>query len=214
MKIIDLFFPPVCPICKGYAGENVICDICDVRMKNLETPSEKYISIDGKPVIAYYLYNYGSKEFERYVFALKKQGNGNLFHHAAFLLESIVPENAIDEKTVVTEVPRRRRNVMEYGYDQSRKIAIVLANVLGIRYETLLVRKGFSKEQKNLDYHQRHQNVSGKFRALHKSEISKIMIVDDVLTTGNSFSECVRQIRSVYGNNVEIIGLFLAAKKQ
>ena len=212
MKIIDLFFPPVCPVCNGYAGKNVLCDVCSVKMKELEVPSQKHISVDGKAVKAYYLYNYGSKEFEKYVFALKKRGNKDLFVHAAHLLESVLPYDSIGSNTVITGIPRRKTNVRKYGYDQSYRIAKSLAKILGVRYKALIARRGFSKEQKELDFEQRRHNVSGKFRAVYTSDVDRIIVVDDVLTTGSSFSECVRMLRNVYGNGIEIIGVFLAAK--
>ena len=212
MKITDLFFPPVCPICNRRTGKNVLCDVCELKLKELEAPSEKHISVDGKGVTAYYLFNYGSREFEKYVFALKEHGNRELFSHAGRLLMSVIPDGTISSDTVVTAIPRRRTNVREYGYDQSQKMAKKLAKLLCVRYEKLLLRKGFSKEQKQLDSVQRRRNVQGKFYVVFKRNVRRIIVVDDVLTTGSSFSECVRTLRNVYGNSVEITGLFLAAR--
>ncbi len=213
MKFIDIFFPPVCPICFGHAGKAVLCGCCEDNLRLLEFPGEKYVNVDGKRVKVHYLYKYGSRELTRYIFALKKSANKDIFSHAADKLFSAVLDMPIERDTVITNVPRRKVNVRLFGYDHSKQIAKFLAkqyeNVL--RYEKLLKRRGFSRDQKDLDAASRVMNASGKYKAVVRENVERIILFDDVITTASSFAECVRELRLAYGNDIDIVGLFLAS---
>ena len=104
-------------------------------------------------------------------------------------------------------------NVRIFGYDHSKQIAKALAKQTEckIRYEKLLKRRGFSKDQKDLDAASRVINASGKYKAVVRENVERIILFDDVITTASSFSECVRELRRIYGNDVDIVGLFLAS---
>ncbi len=214
MKFIDILFPPACPICFGHVGNAVLCETCEDKLKAIECVGEKHVNVDGKSVKARYLYRYGNLELTRYIFALKKRANTELFSHAANKILPVLSDIPFTENTVVTNVPRRKVNVRLFGYDHSKQIAKFLAKQSGgkLRHEKLLIRRGFSKDQKDLDAQSRKINASGKYKAVNSQNVGNIILFDDVVTTASSFSECVRQLRLVYGNNIEIIGLFLAAR--
>jgi len=213
MRFIDIFFPPVCPICSGHAGKAVLCGCCEDNLRLSEFPGEKYVSVDGKRVKVHYLYKYGSRELTRYIFALKKSANKDVFQDAAEKLFSAFSAMPIERNTVITNVPRRKVNVRIFGYDHSKQIAKALAKQTEckIRYEKLLKRRGFSKDQKDLDAASRVINASGKYKAVVRENVERIILFDDVITTASSFSECVRELRRIYGNDVDIVGLFLAS---
>ncbi len=59
-------------------------------------------------------------------------------------------------------------------------------------------------EQKALSYEGRLKNVSGKFRFIGPSTISRtpVVLVDDVFTTGATLSECARQLKTAGAREV------------
>ena len=79
-----------------------------------------------------------------------------------------------------------------------------------IRYEKLLKRRFGGKPQKKLGEKKRLQNVKGRFELLSNVNIegARIILVDDVMTTGATASECVKMLRG--GGASEIILLTLA----
>ncbi len=214
MKYIDILFPPACPICFGHVGSAVVCESCEDKLKASENIRQKYVSVDGKSVRVRYLYRYGKSELTRYIFALKKRANTELFSHAAHKLLPMLSDIPFTENTVITNVPRRKVNVRIFGYDHSERIAKFIAKQSHgkLRYEKLVKRCGFSKDQKDLDAAARQINARGKYKAENRQNVRSIILFDDVITTSSSFSECVRQLRHVYGNDIEITGLFLAAR--
>ena len=105
----------------------------------------------------------------------------------------------------ICSVPRSKKAITVYGYDQSELIAKKLSESLGIPYIDLLKRSGNADEQKTLSGEMRSRNTKGIFSlsktALDaKSEINKkgVLIADDVTTSGATLSECASVLRS-YG---------------
>ena len=76
-------------------------------------------------------------------------------------------------------------------------------------YCPVLKRKGKSAEQKNLDAVLRQSNVKGKFLAIKKDIPKNILLVDDVVTTGSTAGECIRELYKIYPD-AEITCVFLA----
>ena len=79
------------------------------------------------------------------------------------LWQSVSKEiNALElplEFFVITNVPRGRRAVIEYGFDQSEEICKAFSRVSGVKYSKLLLRKLGGKEQKKLNATQRRKNI-------------------------------------------------------
>ena len=101
-----------------------------------------------------------------------------------------------DFSGVITNVPRRKSSVREYGYDHAAKICKTLAKMSRgkIRYVPLLKRVGFSKEQKNLTEKERIKNTKGKFKLKNKDTVNDILLVDDIVTTGNTVISCAKVV--------------------
>jgi competence protein ComFC len=81
---------------------------------------------------------------------------------------------------------------MKTGFDQSEEIARRVSKKLGCPAENLFVRVTESEEQKNLGGHERKANARDSI-LLRKSRFrrgSKVLLIDDILTTGATVSSC------------------------
>ena len=81
---------------------------------------------------------------------------------------------------------------------------------MDLRYEKLLKRKLGGRPQKKMSEKKRLQNVKGRFKGVDGTDISgaKIILIDDVMTTGATASECVKILKS--NGAAEVILLTLA----
>jgi ComF family protein len=101
----------------------------------------------------------------------------------------------------VTCVPVHRQRRLERGFDQAELIARELARRNGMRFVRLLRRRDGGRRQSALSRDQRAANVRAVFaiddRALaNAGKVQKVVIVDDVYTTGETLNQCAHELRS------------------
>lgn len=112
------------------------------------------------------------------------------------------------ETDVVVPVPLHYKRERRRGFNQSELIARCLSERLGLRLETnILARLRDTNSQVGLNLEERLKNLDGAFVAGDAAKNLKILLVDDVRTTGSTLTECARALRKagasrVYGATV------------
>ena len=111
----------------------------------------------------------------------------------------------------VVNVPRSKRSVREYGFDQSREICKALSRISGIPYANAILRRNGGKEQKKLTAAQRKANVSERVYANEQIESFArgryAILFDDVVTTGASMSSCIKILKKMQVKGVICVTL-------
>lgn len=104
----------------------------------------------------------------------------------------ITPADAL-----IVPVPTATKRVRARGYDQAVLIARSYARHTGCRYAPLLVRHG-SQEQKGADREQRRSQLAEAYtlKQPHKIAGRRIILIDDVVTTGASFEMAATTLKS------------------
>lgn len=219
VRLSDFIFIRQCAVCKRTIKYGVVCPMCTCDLKELlkyDTRTE----FDGKSKIeCHFAFRYKDNEtIKKFVFSLKEDATNDLFNLCSKIYITLCDKIDVgEEKVFITHIPRSRKNLHKYGYDQSKICAKLVAKKSDKRFEykNLLTRKFSSTEQKYLNLEQRIQNTNNKFslRRFVKKNIKPdiIIIIDDVVTTANSVIECARVLRKVYGENIRIYGVFLAS---
>ena len=118
---------------------------------------------------------------------------------AAQIEQVIRTEAALGEVDFVVPVPLDRRRLRERGYNQAELIARPLAKRLGRPMVTnLLVRLRSRPPRLKLSRRERWETVRGAFHAPAgpRVDTSRILLVDDVLTSGATLDACARALRS------------------
>jgi competence protein ComFC len=112
---------------------------------------------------------------------------------------------------VVVPVPLHRQRERERGYNQADLVARPLARKLGLPYRAvLLVRTKPRPDKHILSLEERWDSVRGAFAARPGSKVDnlRVLLVDDVMTTGATLDACARALRGAGAKSV--IGLTVA----
>jgi ComF family protein len=112
------------------------------------------------------------------------------------------------EADVVTGVPLYAKRERERGYNQSALLADRLASRIGIPFQRgLLWRNRSTTSQTHLTAAQRVHNVRGVFSVPWPGRVrgARIVLVDDVMTTGATVNECSRALKAAGADSVMVL---------
>lgn len=107
---------------------------------------------------------------------------------------------------LVVPVPLHRRRLRSRGYNQAERIASPISRALGRPLQPrVLGRVRVTGTQTGLSRRERIANVRGAFAA-HRVDCSgaRILLVDDVITTGATVRECARVLRAAGASHVHV----------
>lgn len=112
---------------------------------------------------------------------------------AQLLIKKIKSVNLDELYDIIISVPISKSRLSIRGYNQSYLMSKYIAKILGKPDKShLLIKNVDTKVQSLLRKDERYHNVKGVFKITDNQEIigKKILIIDDILTTGNTVEEC------------------------
>ena len=112
---------------------------------------------------------------------------------------------------IVVPVPLHRQRHRERGYNQAELVAKPLARKLGLPYRAVLLTRTKPRPDKHiLSLEERWESVRGAFatRPGCKVDNLRVLLVDDVMTTGATLDACAKALRGAGAKSV--IGLTIA----
>lgn len=191
----------------------VTCNVCGEGLPGLRQTSEFQTCSacqDSRPLFAKATaYGAYRGELRELIHLLKYEGVLPARHVLGRMLaEAIAKLNIWEGPVLVVPVPLYSSKKRQRGFNQSDLIArTALKNLDPLNFQLLtdvLVRERDTVSQIGLTRPQRAENIRGAFRVAHPSRLAghKILLVDDVLTTGTTASECARVLRKAGAESV------------
>lgn len=109
-------------------------------------------------------------------------------------INEVFPNESFD---IITCVPMHKNAEIDRGYNQARLLARECAFRMNLKYGDLLEKYKENKPQHSLGVSERVKNVKGVYRMRKKADVKdkSILIIDDIITTGNTLGECARMLK-------------------
>ena len=210
---LDFIFPPVCIVCDcptERSGEWV-CGSCWDQLEMIETPVTAGLksSYDLDEVRSVFVYNDAVKTI---IHHLKYQRATNLSfplaRYTAVILRDLSDWMSSD---YIVPIPLHPVKFRERGYNQSEELGKALSGEIQIPLRTdLLFRKDYTISQTQMDSASaRQMNVRNAFFLKKEQELSgkKIILVDDVVTTGSTADACASRLKQSGADKVFLMTL-------
>ncbi len=186
----------------------MICNDClselkpfsaELRAKFMERMAEAYFD----DLFIAYEYN---AQIQFMLHQLKYNGFYSMGSLLADGFEKAIEKNSAD---LITCVPLHKAKKRERGYNQSAGIASTLGKKFSIPFkEDVLVRTKYTSSQTKLSREERQLNVKDVFKVNEDVEGMKIILVDDVITTGATVNACALQLKQ---HKCKRVAVFAAA---
>lgn len=148
-----------------------------------------------------HLYKYGQKSGLRFFFSQQM---------ALFLDQHYIDPKQFDFILAVPLHPSRQRR---RGYNQSELLAVLLAQTLEVPLKSDgLVRTRATPNQARLHQKERWTNIEAAFKIKNSNGLrnSRVLIVDDLLTTGATVSQAAMTLKNAGASQVKVLTLAVA----
>ncbi len=198
--ILNFLFPNKCVFCREISTAGEICSECFDKVQKLRIPdatrriNEKtFKKLDS--CISFYYYEDIVREG---LLTAKKQGCDSFvkvfMQYISFDFEKYFRDNDID---VVISMPCHKSKFYGKEFDLPEFMAKAIAKETGIEYNKTLVKKvKRTKNQHKLKLEQRKRNLKDAFGVQGDVTGKNIVIIDDIITSGNSLEEVARTLKN------------------
>jgi ComF family protein len=114
--------------------------------------------------------------------------------------------NELSHPDTLIPVPLHNRRMMKRGFNQASELGSYASKVLDIPLlTTALRRRRNTKAQSGLSRKQRRKNVRGAFYWHGSRKPGRhVALIDDVMTTGTTVTECARVLKKAGAKRVDI----------
>lgn len=194
-NILGVLFPPRCCFCRGFlsTGENGICCACAEKLPFTKGGGAQSFDFVKKCAAPFYYEGNVRESLLRFKF----KGASVYAGTYGRLLAGCVRECLSGEYDLISWVPLSEKRLRERGYDQAMLIALSMALELSdVAVETLRKDADVAPQSQTGAAEERRANIAGAYSCPDAELVQgrRILLVDDIVTTGSTLSECARTL--------------------
>lgn len=212
MNLLRLLFPPRCIFCRKVLPDDApgVCIRCQKRILLSGSQPHKAKGAFYKCVYSALWYEGAVRKcLHRYKFG----GKSSYAPPLAKILQHVLPQDQIFD--IITFVPTNAANVKQRGFHHTGLLAQELSALTGIPCAELLRKVRKTRPMHGLHPAQRRANILGSISVDTPPELivgKRVLVVDDLITTGSTMSECARVLMAQGAAGVW--GVTLAERKK
>ncbi len=221
-NVLSLIYPPACSIC-GKEGKTYLCENCKNKLEQEKIYVPEIEIVNG--IEHCYLFEYKGIIREK----ILQYKFGNKAYLANFFFEFFVKNEKVcgflKKYDIIIPVPMSKKKIAKRGYNQSELIAKKIAksttnnlnfNILkgnAVNNNTLKLEKNIlikvkeNKTQSTLNKIERMENVKNVYKIQNEQKIKqkKVLLFDDIYTTGATTTECIKVLKNAGAKEVGIL---------
>lgn len=189
-KLLALFFPSTCYCC----GEAVdfahhLCPACEASLQKQRVSRAKDVSRGGVrySIRSVYFYQDAAEQ------AVKRLKYCNSARASKYMGEAVAEKVRRARRVAfdaVTYVPMYWAEASRRAYNPAEQIARYAGKHLGVPVRPLLTKTRKTEKQHCLSASRRRVNVTGAFETRGDVRGKRILLIDDIVTTGSTLCEC------------------------
>jgi len=144
------------------------------------------------------------------IHAFKYRGQTSGFSTFKALWELSAARDDLELFDLILPVPLHLKRLQERGFNQAKLLAeIFFADSKDLIHSDLLLRVENTPHQVNLSGEVRRQNLKNAFAVAKKDKVlaKRVLLVDDVFTTGATVDECARVLRQAGASHIQVVTL-------
>ena len=223
---VTFLYPAECHVCNGFLGVAAMPYICVNCWQDIQFVEPPWCDICGTPdakgrcddcaispprygklrSIAFY-----QTTLQQAVHLFKFRKKKAFASHLIQLMNAHIPVDCnISEYDSVLPIPIHKKRLRERGFNQAMLLADGIAKAEGLPVlADALVRKRHTVAQSSLDKAARQQNIVGAFEVRNPDAIrgKRLLIIDDVFTTGATIREAVSELWTADPAEVDVLTL-------
>lgn len=198
--LVEVVYPRenYCIICKN---DNCF-GICNTCKKSIKKIDNKY----QDEVISYGYYGGVLKDL---ILKFKYKNNFTAGDILAEFLEEYIINNFKYEEYIITYIPLSKKSKKIRGFNQCEYIAKKISRDLSIEVLEILIKEKETKEQKTLKRDERYENIRDAFKIKTGIKVKnyKIILIDDVTTTGSTMQEAYKLLKKIQIKEIKLLTL-------
>jgi ComF family protein len=213
----SLFYPAVCAVCSGAIERpDYLCENCRARAPRINAPfcakcsepffgaiTQTFSCANCEHRILHFdsaVAAYRSRGLVRKLVHEFKYGHHRHLRHplAAWLGETMSDPRLRGRRfDMIVPVPLHPARERERGFNQASLLAELLARQIAVPMRAVLERIRYTKTQTAYDRAERMENLRDAFHLRKNMNVRELhlLVIDDVLTTGSTLSECARVLK-------------------
>jgi len=226
---LDILFPPLCHVCRCYLSNPTDIHLCDGCREKILAVSSPLCTICGVPFATENGIDHpcghclttrrpfagarAAARFEgplqelihRFKYGKKIHLSRPLGLLTATALGDFHPARSAD---YIVPVPLHRKRLRARGFNQSQLIGQVLAKSWGIPLSVNNLRRiRWTDPQTGLSAAERERNIRGAFAVVAPNRLAgkRLLLVDDVYTTGSTITECAKYLLQSGAKEVHVV---------
>ena len=227
--LINIIYPPKCIICKSDCmNANLLCSECFGKISFITRPYCKKCGNSLKKILGkcselnciYDKHTYSQvrsvieyNDFSKKIItSFKFNDNFRLIKlFKSWFKYTLSTVNYNDIKLIVP-VPLHKSKLKMRGFNQSSILAKIISKISGINYKSnILIKIKNTENQSDLSKRLREKNLNGAFsvnaRYNKLIEGQKVLLIDDIITTGSTVNECSKTLLSNGAKEIIVISL-------
>ena len=223
-KLLNLLFPETCPVCQNPCLNHETAPICTDCWQSVRQYKGPLCQKCGAPLVSEVSRICGeclkqdpafeyARSFGLYDHTLRKGINLLKYHGKKRLsrpLSALLIKAGVPDADTVVPVPLHQNRLRHREFNQSALISKYIAEEMkSCLILDCLVKVRDTLPQVGLRYKARVKNIKGAFKVRNRDVIKdrKIILVDDVVTTGATIRECSRTLKKAGAGEIYVISL-------